>query len=220
MPKLTTLLANLDLDSNKRGKQFESICKWYLENDPCYKLQLKRVWLWKNWPQRRGPDIGIDLVAETNTGEFWAIQAKAYHAKYHIKKTDIHSFLSESSTQDFSYRLLIATTNLLGTNAERTLGDQEKPVGRILLHDLVTSDLDWPESPNELHPVPISPKKPFPRQEQAINDVISGFANAVRGQLIMACGTGKTLVGLWVSEVLNCRRTLVLLPSLTLLSQT
>ena len=69
MPKLTTLLANLDLDSNKRGKQFESICKWYLENDPCYKLQLKRVWLWKNWPQRRA-DIGIDLVAETNTGEF------------------------------------------------------------------------------------------------------------------------------------------------------
>ena len=36
----------------------------------------------------------------------------------------------------------------------------------------------------------------------------------------MACGTGKTLTGLWVSERLGCRRTLVLVPSLTLLAQT
>jgi superfamily II DNA or RNA helicase len=36
----------------------------------------------------------------------------------------------------------------------------------------------------------------------------------------MACGTGKTLVALWIAEDLGSERTLVLLPSLTLLSQT
>jgi predicted helicase len=36
----------------------------------------------------------------------------------------------------------------------------------------------------------------------------------------MACGTGKTLVGLWSSERLKAVRTLVLLPSLSLLAQT
>ena len=36
----------------------------------------------------------------------------------------------------------------------------------------------------------------------------------------MACGTGKTLVGLWVDERLENRLTLVLLPSLSLLKQT
>ena len=36
----------------------------------------------------------------------------------------------------------------------------------------------------------------------------------------MACGTGKTLVAFWVMERLKARRTLVLLPSLSLLGQT
>jgi len=36
----------------------------------------------------------------------------------------------------------------------------------------------------------------------------------------MACGTGKTLVALWVAEKLQSQRTLVLLPSLSLLAQT
>ena len=36
----------------------------------------------------------------------------------------------------------------------------------------------------------------------------------------MACGTGKTLTSLWIKEELNAKRTLVLVPSLSLLSQT
>ena len=36
----------------------------------------------------------------------------------------------------------------------------------------------------------------------------------------MACGTGKTLVALWVSEQMDCQNILVLLPSLTLVRQT
>jgi len=36
-----------------------------------------------------------------------------------------------------------------------------------------------------------------------------GFVNHDRGQLIMACGTGKTLTALWIAEKLASRRTLV-----------
>jgi predicted helicase len=36
----------------------------------------------------------------------------------------------------------------------------------------------------------------------------------------MACGTGKTLAALWISEAVASQRTLVLLPSLSLLAQT
>jgi predicted helicase len=53
-----------------------------------------------------------------------------------------------------------------------------------------------------------------------VKAVCQGFEQSDRGQLIMACGTGKTLVGLWTAERLDCRRTLVLLPSLSLLAQT
>ena len=65
-----------------------------------------------------------------------------------------------------------------------------------------------------------SPKRPRPHQQEALEAVCRGFAEHDRGQLIMACGTGKTLVALWVMERLKAERTLVLLPSLSLLDQT
>jgi len=49
---------------------------------------------------------------------------------------------------------------------------------------------------------------------------VSGFRDDERGRLIMACGTGKTLIALWIAEKLDSRRTLVLVPSLSLISQT
>ena len=38
--------------------------------------------------------------------------------------------------------------------------------------------------------------------------------------MIMACGTGKTLAAMWIAERLGSTRTLVLVPSLSLLAQT
>ena len=37
---------------------------------------------------------------------------------------------------------------------------------------------------------------------------------------VMACGTGKTLVALWLAERMNAKRILVLVPSLALVRQT
>ena len=208
MATLSELLANLDTNFQIRGRQFEHICKWYLENEPKYKLVVRKVWLWREWPDRWGPDAGIDLVAETFDKKLWAIQAKAYAPTYYITKEDVDTFLSESSRQVFSYRLLIATTNFIGSTADRTLHDQEKPVGKVLFFDLEKSDLDWPESPESLHAKIHQPKKPLPYQQRAISDVCKGFSDNDRGQLIMACGTGKTLVSLWVAEELQSHRTL------------
>ena len=39
-----------------------------------------------------------------------------------------------------------------------------------------------------------------PHQETAVKDVIQGFSEADRGQLIMACGTGKTYTALKIAE--------------------
>ena len=77
MATLSHLLSRLDLDPQTRGRQFEHIAKWYLRHDPKYGLQLRRIWLWDEWPERWGPDAGIDLVAETHDRDLWAIQAKA-----------------------------------------------------------------------------------------------------------------------------------------------
>ena len=83
----------------------------------------------------------------------------------------------------------------------------------------MNAEIDWPTRIGEA-PRPQPRKKPRPHQAAAIRDVVRGFRHRDRGQLIMACGTGKTLTALWIAEKLQNRRTLVLVPSLSLISQT
>ncbi|MCU1701342.1 MAG: putative helicase [Mycobacterium sp.] len=215
------LFTRLDPDPRVRGKQFEHVCKWFLTNDPTYRSTLRRVWLWDEWPGRWGGDAGIDLVAEDHDGRLWAIQCKAYSPANAVTKTDVNKFLSESSRAVFSYRLLIATTDKLHHVARRTIDEQEKQVAFIGLSDLLTSTVNWRNSPLDMRPSP-PPKSARPREHQreAIRDVLAGFAESDRGQLLMACGTGKTLTSLFIKEALVAQRTLVLLPSLSLLKQT
>ena len=131
------------LSSNERGRVFEHYCKWYLENDPFYKTQLKQVWLWRDWPDKWHPrEKGADLIAETHGGELWAIQAKAYDAKYYVNIPNISKFLSESSRSVISHRLLIATTDRIGSNADELMNGQEKTVSRRKLIDLEESSLE------------------------------------------------------------------------------
>ena len=86
------VLESLPIEPNARGSEFEKICKWFLSNSPEYKNLRNRVWLWDEWPDRPGPDIGIDIVAETPDGKLWAIQCKAYSSSSQINKSDIDSF--------------------------------------------------------------------------------------------------------------------------------
>ena len=217
---LTDLLANFSDEAGLRGKQFEHVCKWFLSNDPVYRQELRRVWLWDEWPGRWGADAGIDLVAEEHNGNLWAIQAKAYDPAYSITKADVNTFLSESARPQFAFRLLMATTDRIGKTAKRTLQSQEKAAGCLLLGDLRAAQAPWPRTPADLRPPKPRPKRPRPHQRQAITAVVRGFEKAHRGQMIMACGTGKTLTALFIAERLAAKRTLVLVPSLSLLADT
>jgi predicted helicase len=181
------------LPPSVKGRQFEQLVAWYLRHAPEYRLLVRRVYLWQEWRGRWGADAGIDLVAETASGELWAIQAKAYSPDYSIKKADIDSFLSESNRREFSFRLLIATTDGLGVTAARTIHEQEKPVGLKLLSQLRHEDVDWPESLDRLRPSAPIRLRALPHQEEAIGAVVDGLRREPRGQLLMACGTGKTL---------------------------
>ena len=48
---------------------------------------------------------------------------------------------------EFSFRLLIATTNLIGRTAKRTIEAQEKQASVLLLGDLEAAEVDWPALP-------------------------------------------------------------------------
>jgi superfamily II DNA or RNA helicase len=218
---LSDLLSRLDADPGRRGKQFEHICKWFLTHDPVYARDLRQVWLWKEWPGRwSDAEAGIDLVAEDGTEKLWAIQAKCYAETETITKRELNKFLSESARAEFSLRLLIATTELVDRIAERTMEQQEKAVRRVLRHDLEAARVDWPPSPSDLLGGRLPPNPPWPHQEEAVTAVVEGLERVDRGQLIMACGTGKTLTALFIHEKLGSQKTLVLVPSLSLLEQT
>lgn len=220
MPTFSQFLATFDTDPGKRGRQFEHFVKWFLTTDPEWSTQVAKIWLWDEWAGRWGRDCGIDLVFEHRNGTTWAVQAKCYAPDYEVTKSDIDKFLSETSRKVIDHRLLIATTDMLGANARKVCEGQEKPVVRYLLSDFEKASVDYPESLAALATGKRkAPPQPRPYQIEAIENVAREFEAVDRGQLLMACGTGKTLVSMWIKERLDARRTLVLVPSLGLLSQ-
>lgn len=211
---------SLDTNALKRGRQFERFVKWFLQTDPEWSTQVDKVWLWDEYPERWGIDCGIDLVFRHKNGNIWAVQAKCYSAEYHITKDDVDKFLSESNRRHITHRLLIATTDRIGNNARQVCEAQEKPVVRFLLSDFERAALEYPANFGELAQAKRKePPTPYDHQNEARAAVVSGLQTSDRGQLIMACGTGKTFVTLWIKEHLNSQLTLVLVPSLGLLSQ-
>ena len=215
-----------------KGTAFEKLIKMYLENEPKYMALLSDVWMWSDFPYRGNiGDTGIDLVAKTYEGEYWAIQCKFYAEEYEITKGDVDTFLATSSKyfyvdnkqEKFSYRLIASTTDHYNHIAEDTLSNQNPPVGRIGLNDLLESQIDWKKYSLMSENVQlIDKKKPRPHQVKAISDVIEGLKENDRGKLIMACGTGKTYTSLRIAEEqLNGKgNVLFLVPSIALASQT
>jgi len=216
---LESLLATMPASGQARGRAFERLTKWYLENSPTYSALIRKVWRWEDWPSRWGRDAGIDLVAETHDGECWAIQAKAYAPTTTITKADVDTFLSESARDVFRFRLLIATTDQIGHNARQVFGGQAIPASLRLLGDLAAEPIEWPVSFDDLRAPPRQPASPRPHQVEALDAIMRRLSGGGRGRVIMACGTGKTFVQLWAHERLKSHRTLVLVPSLFLVQQ-
>lgn len=211
------LLSTLDADERIRGHQFELICKWFLESEPEYRMQLRRVWLWNDWPDRFDSDIGIDLVAETNDGHLWAIQAKCRPEDAEVPKREIDSFLAAAGTR-FTFRLLLTSAGRLGRHARNAM--EEHGAAYLCRGEFDEFELIWPASLDALTPTPPKPLSPRPDQTTAIDRVVAELGTAARTQLHLPCGTGKTLISMWVWERLGPDSAAVLVPSLSLLSQT
>ena len=226
-----------------KGYRFERLMQAYLKTTTLYANLFEEVWLWTEFPfhdQFGGKDTGIDLVARTVEGEYWAIQCKCYAANAFINKPDVDTFLStsgkrfetESGMTGFVQRLWISTTNKWNSTAEQTIRNQNPPVTRLNLIDLENDDVDWNSLEQGIFGV-ASRSKPFAireHQQEAIDqthayfkiDEATGQPAHTRGKLIMACGTGKTFTSLRIAENETGGRGLVLflVPSIALLGQT
>ncbi len=214
------------LSEREKGTYFEELILAYLRTEATYRDLYSRVWTWAEWAPANGftaKDDGIDLVAEVaGSGEIHAIQCKFYDPEYKLQKKDIDSFFTASGRKPFAHRLIVSTTNHWSEHAENALVDQQPPVSKIDLHDLEKSQIDWSRYQSKVAPV-LKPQKSLrPHQQSALKAVVAGLADADRGKLIMACGTGKTFTSLKIAEAMagKGKRVLFLVPSLSLLSQT
>jgi len=239
MPSFQKILdkyRKISFSEKDKGERFERLMKAYLLTDPKYAYKFKKVWLWAEFPGKKdlgGTDTGIDLVALTNEGDYWAVQCKCHQESSVIDKPAVDSFLSTSSrhfkgedlkTYSFAHRLWISTTNKWGINAQDAIKNQNPPVSRINLYDLIDAPLDWGKLDSGITgEVARTNKKTLrPHQTEALKKTNEHFKANDRGKLIMACGTGKTFNSLRIAENETNGKGLILflVPSIALLGQT
>ena len=216
----------VDTDSQRdKGAAFEKLIAAWLVADPVQSRRFTKVALWSEWARRqeqRRTDVGIDLVGTLRDGKLAAIQCKLYSPDRRIRKADIDTFISASAKPEFAERLIVETTEIpWSANAEEMLRGQAIPTAKIGLQDLRVSKVDWSAFAATGRIERSQPKILRPDQTEALEAVTSGLAEANRGKLIMACGTGKTLTSLRIAEVLAGEggHVLLLVPSLALMSQ-
>lgn len=219
-----------------KGDRFEKLMKGYLLTDPQYSSRFSKVWMWNEFPGNKdfgGKDTGIDLVAKTIEGDYWAIQCKCVAENTTVDKPALDSFLSTSSrmfkdddlkTTSFTHRLWISTSNHWGINAEQAIQNQNPPVSRLSLAQLENAPVDWSKlEGGHIGETSRTGKYPLkPHQQTAMNAAHEHFKTSDRGKMIMACGTGKTFTSLRIAENETNGKGLILflVPSIALLGQT
>jgi superfamily II DNA or RNA helicase len=214
----------------QKGDLFEELVKAYLQLEPEYASKLKHVWLQREVPQAiarklklPATDQGIDIVAETHDGGFWAIQCKYRQETDHsLTWRDISTFtgLAFGVCHGFSFGVICSTTERI----THVLKDQER-IGFCALDVWQALDADFLKRLRahlSRKPGALKPLRPRPHQKPALKDAHEHFViqKAKRGKLIMPCGSGKSLTAYWIAGELGARSIVIAVPSLALIRQT
>lgn len=220
----------------EKGHKFEMLIQRWFLSDPRYSNTVKRVWLWQDFPAKAefgAHDLGIDLVAETDQGEFWAIQCKCYREDAVIDMPKVDAFISQATRTfthpetkvqtTFTSMIWVSTTSNWNPHAEQKIQNQLIPFTRINQFELRNAAVDWEmlNSGQQGKDVVLPGKSPRPHQIKAMQCAHNHFKEHDRGKLIMACGTGKTYTSLKIVEQETNKKGLVLflVPSIALLGQ-
>lgn len=226
---------NESVTEHDKGAKFEKLIKRWFLTVPEYANVLDKVWLWEEFPGKEsmgGVDLGIDLVAKTDEGKFWAIQCKCYQDDAVISKKMVDSFIAnanrqfvddEMHTNRFDKLFWVSTTSHWGKNAQESIKHQAIQFVPIYTDWLQNSSVNWKElvEGKQGKEALLAGKTMRSHQIEALTKAHEYFENHDRGKMIMACGTGKTYTSLKIVENETNGKGLVLymVPSIALLSQ-
>jgi superfamily II DNA or RNA helicase len=216
-----------ELSEVDKGRAFERLVQLYLQTAPDYRTKLRDVWLAREVPAdvRRAinlplRDEGVDLIARTRDGEFWAIQAKCYYQDGAISRRALGTFIALTSNymRDVSLRVVAHVSPVPISKSELYRDTVQIGLDRFRAADwsLIVrrakkkSDAALPKA-----------SKPFPHQKRAIARAKGHFllAKAARGRMIMPCGTGKSLAAFWIAQALKAKTIAIAVPNLGLVAQ-
>jgi superfamily II DNA or RNA helicase len=215
------------LKDTRAGKIFEVFTKHYFKTSPSEKDNYKNVWLFEEVPTKirsklniGNIDYGVDLVLEDTEGLFYAVQCKFKNDENSIlywtadKIANLFAFCPNAD----GYIVFSNATDLDPVSKTRHDKFTFYSITNLLEIDSDVIEAIYQSLANnkEIERKLFNPKL---HQEKAISDCVEFFEIENRGQLILPCGAGKTLTALWIKEKLDCRNTLVLVPSLALLRQ-
>lgn len=210
-------------DENSRavGDALEIFVEAYLATQPI--AQCEETWLVGEIPLHIRHDLilphdakGIDGVYRTKHASLVPYQVKFRSKRAYLTFTELAGFIGVTDRAE--ERVVFTNSNELAEDIARRPG--LRVVRGIDFDRLEPTELkaieDW------LKERPVQEPKGTPRdyQEAALRDISSCLSENDRAHVVMACGTGKTLIALWSAERLGARQILVLLPSLSLLRQT
>ena len=209
-------------DEKSRGDAFEVFAEAYLATQR--KHDTANVWPLTAVPtqtlQTLGlatKDYGVDGVFESLLGHFSAYQVKFRTNRPSLTWRELSTFMALADSPHIRSRVLITNCDELPSVLNERQGFfciRGTDLDRLEAEDFCSieawlADIDF-----------VVPKKqPRPHQSKALDALIPALQNQDRVTAIMACGTGKTLVALWIAERLQAGRILVLVPSLALLRQ-
>ena len=184
----------------EKGVLFE---RWLVETLPQIpSTEIARAWRWQGSPlplRRRAfrrtladlPDTGVDILAERYDGGLVAIQAKCLHPDRGLVLDDLKQFWLKTKANNGLAANWVVTTGEWG----RTVAAHARDANGALIN----AQAEW----GDLPAADLGHTKPLKlddNQRAAWRDCVDGFRSEDRGKLVMACGTGKTLVSLRVAE--------------------
>ena len=210
------------LPSNKeRGDAFEVFAEAYLATQKI--TQAAEVWPEQHIPievlkQHKLPerDLGADGVYRTFSGKLNAYQVKFRTGRPALTWDELGTFMG--LTDQVDERVLFTNSDDLPAVMNDRSGFfciRGSDLDRLEQRDFEPSMSGWrPDGSSSSVGVHVHIRT------EALEAVLGGLADNDRVTAVMACGTGKTLVALWLAEKTAHRRIIVLVPSLALIRQT
>lgn len=206
-----------------RGDAFEVFASAYLATQRQHDAET--VWPLSEAPPElleqtglAGRDLGVDGLFRTPLGRVSAYQVKFRSGRPGLTWKEISTFMGLADSPNLSSRVLFTNCDEISSVINE----------RTAFFCIRGADLDRMESADfeairawlATSTVELTRKQPLPHQQEALDAILPALTEHDRVTAIMACGTGKTLVALWLAEERQAQRIIVLLPSLALIRQT